>query len=73
MCPLPLTPCPYILYGPLCGWAVRARVTAHWESVIVFYIYHETHRAVDRRVCGWKSSGIEGSEVKSRRERESGI
>lgn len=31
-------------------------VTAHWGRVIVFYIYRETHRVMEGRICGWKSS-----------------
>lgn len=52
-----LTHGPYILYGPMRSWEVCTCVTAHFKRVIVFYIYHETHKAIERRVCGWKSSG----------------
>lgn len=37
------------LFGPMCVWEVRTSVTAHWERVTVFYIYHETHRVMERR------------------------
>lgn len=65
----PLIHCSYIRHCPMCGWEVCTSVTAHWEMVALFYIYHErqTQRWRDVLVVG-KLLGIGGPEVKSRGE-----
>lgn len=49
----PITRGPFILYACL---GSGTRVTAYWKRVIEFYFYHQTHRGMKRRGCGWKRS-----------------
>lgn len=69
--PLYIDTHPHTHTGPLCAWEVCWSAAAHWERVTVFYIYRATHRVMERRAGGWKSSGVSGSWVKSRGSDES--
>lgn len=51
----PSTPVPYIQVGLMHVGEVAHVSQLIWKRLIVFYFYHETHRGMMRRVCGWKS------------------